>query len=340
MPSTASDRLRLELQAAGENLNTWGAPKLNEALKRIEEAIADWQSLTITGNTTLTSSNYVADEARAAMLSLGGTPASGFTITIPAVEKWYWVRNETGQTATLKTSGGTGVTVADGVLTAVLCDGTDCYKLDIANVDGDFAVGGALSVTGAATFSSTGDFGGAVEMNGNKVTGLGTPTATDDAATKDYADQLAFSAALPAQGGASSGQFLRTDTSAASWQWPLAAQSASTDGQLLGSPGSDGSGEWVEWRAERITTGETAVSRIQPYYCDTTGGAFTLTLPASPSEGDTVIVHTGPEADDNTLTIGRNGSTIMGLSEDMTIQSRNRFVRLEYLNSDWKVTAS
>lgn len=340
MPSTASTRLRLEIQAAGENLNTWGDDKLNETLKRLEEAVADWVLLTITGDKTLTASNYVADEARAAMLSLEGTPASAFTLTIPSVEKWYWIRNESGQTATIKTSGGTGVTVADGVLTAVLCDGTDAYKIDISNIDGDLAIGGTLNVTGAATFSSTGSFGGNVAMNTNKITGLGTPTATTDAATKDYADQLAFATALPAQAGATSGQFLKTDTSSASWDWPLADQSAATAGQILTSPGANGDGQWTEWRAERITTGETAVSRIQPYYCDTTGGAFTLTLPASPAEGDTVIVHTGPEADDNTLTIGRNGETIMGLAEDMTIQSRNRFVRLEYLNSDWKVTAS
>ena len=38
MPSSPSSRIRAELQASGENLNTWGAPKLNEVVKRLRDA--------------------------------------------------------------------------------------------------------------------------------------------------------------------------------------------------------------------------------------------------------------------------------------------------------------
>ena len=40
MPSSYSASLRLELQAAGENLNTWGAPRLNNVIARMDKAIA------------------------------------------------------------------------------------------------------------------------------------------------------------------------------------------------------------------------------------------------------------------------------------------------------------
>ena len=49
MPSTPSNRFRLELQASGENLNVWGAPKLNEALKRLEEGVAGRAAYALSG---------------------------------------------------------------------------------------------------------------------------------------------------------------------------------------------------------------------------------------------------------------------------------------------------
>ena len=362
MPSSASTRLRLELQAAGENLNTWGAPKLNEALKRIEESIADWQSLTITGNKTLTSSNYVADEARAAMLSLEGTPASAFTITIPAVEKWYLVRNDTGQTATIKTSGGTGVTVANGVITAVLCDATDCYKLAIdaaasdfsvgndltvandASVTGDATVGGALDVTGNATVGGTLDVTGAVsgdgyDAGGSRVTNVGTPTAGSDAATRDYVIAAGLSSALPGQSG-NAGKFVTTDGSNASWAFPIPAQSSATAGALLVGSSANGSESWeydIPTEAA-ITTNTTLTARFEPYLVDTSGGQVTLTLPASPSANDVVKVNTGASASSNKITFARNGETIMALSEDMECEVDNITVVLRYSGTDWRVT--
>lgn len=60
------------------------------------------------------------------------------------------------------------------------------------------------------TYTGTHDFSGATAVN------VPAPTASSNAATKNYADQLAFSTALPAQTG-NTGKFLTTDGSAASW---------------------------------------------------------------------------------------------------------------------------
>lgn len=356
MPSSASTRLRLEIQAAGENLNTWGDTKLNDTLKRLEEAIADWQSFTITGDKTLTSSNYVADEARAAMISLEGTPASAFVITIPAVEKWYWVRNASGQTATIKTSGGTGVTVATGVITGVLCDGTDCYKLAIDAAAGDFTVGADLTVTNDAsvggdltvtgnvsgvngTFTGTGSFGGNVAMGTNRITGLGNAVDNQDAATKADLTAAGLSSALPGQSG-NAGKFVTTDGSNAGWAIPIPAQSASTDGAVLVGAATDGSEAWsqpIPTQAD-ITTDTTLTARYEPYRVDSSGGVITLTLPASPSAGDVLWVETGQSAATNKITFARNGSTIMGLSENMECETDNIIIKFQYKGSDWKVT--
>lgn len=49
---------------------------------------------------------------------------------------------------------------------------------------------------------------------------------------------------------------------------------------------------------------------------DTTGGSFTLTLPASPAVSDAVHVLGNGWATNN-LIIGRNGQTIMGVADDL-----------------------
>lgn len=63
----------------------------------------------------------------------------------------------------------------------------------------------------------------------------------------------------------------------------------------------------------------TAVSgRGIPYFIDTSGGAFTMELPASPSVGDRVpFVDYSETFGLNNLTIARNGQKIMNLTENM-----------------------
>jgi hypothetical protein len=63
----------------------------------------------------------------------------------------------------------------------------------------------------------------------------------------------------------------------------------------------------------------------------TNAGTVTVTLPASPSAGDTVWVTVGNGRTDTV--IARNGQNIMSLAEDMTADSANVTVQLRYINS-------
>jgi hypothetical protein len=73
---------------------------------------------------------------------------------------------------------------------------------------------------------------------------------------------------------------------------------------------------------------------------DTSGGAFTVTLPATPAVGDQVIVvDTASSWATNNLTVGRNGSTIEGLSEDLVCNISNVSVQLVYSGTTWNVFA-
>ena len=127
MASTYSTALRLELQANGENSNTWGT-KANGVFQRIEEAIAGIATVNTTGGAySLTTANGTTDEARNAILKFTGVLVSNSTITVPSVSKRYLVWNATtgNFTLTVKTGAGAGVAVPQGKLMELICDGTD-----------------------------------------------------------------------------------------------------------------------------------------------------------------------------------------------------------------------
>lgn len=84
----------------------------------------------------------------------------------------------------------------------------------------------------------------------------------------------------------------------------------------------------ITWSA--LATGATAVSK-NGYLCDTSGAAFTLTLPLAPSVGDYVsVVDAASTFDTNALTIGRNSQPIMGSASDMTVSTENAHLTLIY----------
>ena len=82
-----------------------------------------------------------------------------------------------------------------------------------------------------------------------------------------------------------------------------------------------------------ITTTTTAVSGTN-YEVNTSGGAFTLTLPASPSAGNYVTItdYAGTFVTYN-LTIAGNGSNIMSSSANMTVSTNYASFTLVYANS-------
>jgi len=77
----------------------------------------------------------------------------------------------------------------------------------------------------------------------------------------------------------------------------------------------------------------TAVAGAR-YFTDTSAGAFTATLPATPTVGDTVgFVDYGGTFNTNNLTLGRNGSEIMNSATDMACDVNNASVELVYMTT-------
>jgi len=167
MPSSASDKLKLELQAAGENDQTWGA-KINVALERLEQATAGETTVSLQAlggaNYTLDDTQYVKGsgttaEAHRMVLNLTGTMDANENVIVPARTKLYVVRNNTSGsfTATVKTSAGTGIAVTQGTSALLYCDGTNVVDMLAAyDLSGDFALPG--DITPSQITANTNDY--------------------------------------------------------------------------------------------------------------------------------------------------------------------------------------
>jgi len=70
---------------------------------------------------------------------------------------------------------------------------------------------------------------------------------------------------------------------------------------------------------------------------DTASTTVTITLPASPSKGDTVSIMdvsaTGGFASNN-VTVNRNGSKIRGAESNLTLNNNNQSIKLRFTNAD------
>ncbi len=119
---------------------------------------------------------------------------------------------------------------------------------------------------------------------------------------------------------------------------------AGTSGQVLTSAG--GAGSPMTWAtvsswppAPTGISGDTTATANLLYCIDTTSAVVTLTLPASPSNGDKVgYIDCNSQFATHNLTVARNGHTIMGLSQNMTVNLNNQGGTLIYYstNSDWR----
>ena len=88
-----------------------------------------------------------------------------------------------------------------------------------------------------------------------------------------------------------------------------------------------------------ITTSTTAAANSQ-YIANTSGGAFNLTLPATPVTGTTVTIADGGSFGANNLTILRNGSTIQNIADNLALNLSNTVNYLVYTGTTWQYITS
>lgn len=129
MADTATTRYGARKQSLGSNVNTWGDTKLNDSFDIFDRGSKGYQSVTLTGDQTLTWTSYATtNTGQVQVLRFGGSLSASATVTVPSVE-WVWdVINASGAQVTVKTSAGTGIAIPNGRTVRIYCDATDVYS--------------------------------------------------------------------------------------------------------------------------------------------------------------------------------------------------------------------
>ena len=90
----------------------------------------------------------------------------------------------------------------------------------------------------------------------------------------------------------------------------------------------------VDWQTGSIKTANFTAANGEGYFCNTSGGAFTATLPASPSAGDIVSFSDYTRTfQTNNLTVGRNSEKIGGIAADAVLSTEGQTATFVYVDS-------
>ena len=126
---------------------------------------------------------------------------------------------------------------------------------------------------------------------------------------------------VPANSTTNSGKVLTAGAAAGTYTWEAAS-----------------SGGGLTWSL--ITADPSPAVKNNGYMCNTTGGAFTVTLPAAPTAGDIIsFTDAAGTFDTLNLTIGKNSLNIMGLAADMTVSTKYAAFSLVYASAalGWRI---
>ena len=361
MASSYSD-LGIELMVTGENAGTWGT-KTNANLQLIEQLMGGFLEVSIAGGAQTTNLDIddgaLTGKAQQRVLKLTGTITGNQIVTFPLLtENFYVIENATSgaYTVQLKAVSGSGATVTyatdDKGYKFIFLDGV---STNTGVFEASFSTAGTVTETGTQTLTNktltSPKIGTSIlDTNGNELFKL---TATGSAVNElTYANAATGNKpTLTASGGDTNiGVSIQPKGSGTvtidALTFPAADGSAD---QVLATDGSgtlsftDMGGGSVSWQTGSIkTTGFTAVAG-EGYFCNTTGGAFTVTLPSGPSAGAIVAIkdYAGTFVDNN-ITVGRNSSNIDGVAQDGNLNENNLAVSFIYIDGTqgWKAINS
>jgi len=161
MASSYTTRIKLELQADGENPNSWGDLLNNNVIQLVDDAVGAYTSVTLSSaDYTLTTNDGATDQSRSPMIEIVGIVSADVNLIAPAVSKFYFIKDKSvrqnDSTITFKTASGSGYVIQASITRAVLCDSVSIYGLDVD-------VGTTVSTT--ALIASTGVFSETVNVS-------------------------------------------------------------------------------------------------------------------------------------------------------------------------------
>lgn len=266
-------------------------------------------TLVTTGNLTV-GSNKLTVASGTGNTVIAGTASIGSDLSVNTNK--FTVAGSTGNTAiagTLDVTGALGVTGAltassTAAVTGNLSVNTD--KFTVAAATGNTAVAGTLAVTGGTALTSD------LAVNTNKFTVAAATGNTVVAGTLQVAGAVTSTSNITIN----------------------ATPTADTDAATVAVVKTLAGGNWIT-----KTANYTAVSG-DLIFADSSTNAFVITLPATPAVNAKVRIHdVASKWHTNPVTVARNGSTIMGLTEDLLLNVKNATVDLVYsgATNGWRI---
>ena len=311
MASTFSE-LGIELMATGENAGTWGT-KTNANLNLVEQITGGYVEQSIAGGAQ-TTNLLVADgaltgKAQNRIIKLTGSITGNQVVTLPVnMENFYIINNATTDgsgtpTVQIKAISGSGATVtwaagekgfkilySDGVAT-----NTGVFDTGFSTSTGDVTLTGTQTLTNK-TLTAPKIGTSILDTSGNELFKL---TATSSAV-----NELTYANA--ATGNSPTFTASGNDTNIGVSIQPKGSGAVKLDlltfptvtggaNQIMTSNGSgvlsfvDNSGG-TNWQSSIVTASTLTAAAGNGYWINTTSNICTITLPGSPSVGDTIIL--------------------------------------------------
>lgn len=305
MATAYTSLLGFALPVTGELNGTWGDVVNNSITSLVESSIAGSATASVTsGDWTLTTTGSgVANQARAAILIVTGTPGVSRNIIAPSSSKAYIVDNQSNSAIVIKGSATAGVSIASNTASLVAWDGTDFVLVsqDLSNATGTLAVNkGGTGLTSTPTNGQI-DIGNGTGFTRAALTAGTGVSVTNGAGSVTIANtgvtSVTGTAPVASSGGA---------TPAIS----MAAATTSVNGYLTST-------DWNTFNNKTSNTGTvTSVAA-------TAGAGISISGSPITTSGTLTVTNTAP---DQVVGLTQGGTTtITGTYPNFTISSADQF---------------
>ena len=328
--ATYVNNLRLKEIATGDESGTWGT-STNTNLELITDGFSyGTKQMSADANETFTMPDATADATRGFYLKI--TSAGALTATREVtlgpntVSKVWLIENATtgSQIITIKQGSGATVNIPNGDKTMIVTDGAGA---------GAAVVNANPTEAGAGTVTSVGGTG---TVNGITLTGTvtssGNLTLGGTLANVDLTSQV--TGTLPVANGGTG----TTSTTFADLTTNVTGTLPVANGGTNGTTAATARAS-LSANALPILKGTSYTAAVGEFVT-VTAGSITITLPASPSAGDTVTIKDGTgAAATTTFTVARNGSNIASSATDLVFDKNFAEITMSYINGTigWSV---
>jgi len=360
--ATYVNNLRLKEITTGDEDGTWGT-STNTNLELITDGFSyGTKEIAADANETFTMPDATADATRSLYLKFTSavdlTATREITLGPNTVSKTWIIENATtgGQTITIKQGSGATVDIPNGDKTMVVTDGagagaavfnanpTEAGAGTVTSVGGTGTVNG-ITLTGTVTSSGNLTLGGTlanVDLT-SQVTGtLPIANGGTGSTSTTYVDLTTnVTGTLPvANGGTGATSLTANNVILGNGTSAVQAVAPGTSGNVLTSNGTTWQSTALPggFPEPQIVSTNTAATSGQFLVVDT--AAITITLPASPSAGDYVVVKDGTgAAATSTFTVARNGENIAASATDLIFDKNYAEITMTYIDASigWSV---